>query len=187
MIVVLGATACEETNPFRNTQERVFSGSSELWELSLDGFPSGWDFPSATRLFVGTSGVDNFTGTFVLDAREDGTLVLVPFSILAAGLSGQRTGIRDLGAVSFDGVQSVPTDGYNSTSDPEGTMIEIGHVYAFRIALLISAVVPINYGKLEVIDIGQQDPADPRSRFIRFRWAYQLQPNNTDLRVEEEG
>lgn len=178
------AIACDEENPFRNTTPRVTSGEGQVWELALDGFPSGWAVSSGTRFFVGTATTPT-NGTWVLDADEDGELVFRPFSEVAPGLSVVRFGVLDLtesqGTQTFEAVSTAPESGY--ASDP----VEVveGHVYAFRVTSLRGVVVPINYGKLEVIDVGQEFPGDPRSRFIVFRWAYQSQPLNRDVTVEE--
>lgn len=186
MAAVLGTLviACDEENPFRNTTPRVSSGQGQVWELALDGFPSGWAASTGTRFFVGTATTPT-NGTWVLDAGGGGELVFRPFSEVAPGLSVVRFGVLDLtesqGAQTFEGVRTAPESGYES--DP----VEVveGHVYAFRVTALGGVVVPINYGKLEVIDVGQQLPGDPSSRFIVFRWAYQNQPLNRDVTVEE--
>lgn len=185
MAAVLGTLVigCDEENPFRNTTPRVTSGQGQVWELALDGFPSGWAAASGTRFFVGT-GTTPTNGTWVLDAGEGGELVFRPFSEVAPGLSVVRFGMLDLtesqGAQTFESVRTAPDSGY--VSDP----VEVveGHVYAFRVTSLGGVVVPINYGKLEVIDVGEEFPGDPRSRFIVFRWAYQSQPLNRDVSVE---
>jgi len=186
-VLLLGilAAACNEENPFRTQPENVTSGESQVWELALPAFPSGWDFPSGQRLFIGTTDIGGTRGTWVLDGRADGTLIFRPFSTIAAGISLIRTGIADLGAVSFESLEEVPDAGYSAVDDSTGVPIVEGHVYAFRITTLGSSFVPINYAKLEVIDAGQEFPDDPASRFIRFRWAYQEQPLNRRV-VEEE-
>lgn len=185
-ILALALTvACEEDNPFRNTSPLVTEGTGRVWELALEEFPSGWVFPTGQRFFVGTGRVPS-NGTWVLDAGEDGSLVFRPFEDVAPGLTLARTGILDLtessGAQTFEAVRTVPGSGY--VDDP----VEVveGHVYAFRITILGGVVVPVNYGKLEVIEVGQEVPGDPRSRFVTFRWAYQHQPLNRDVAVEEE-
>ncbi|HET6361059.1 MAG TPA: hypothetical protein VFH11_03275 [Gemmatimonadota bacterium] len=181
-LLVLGATllaACDDENPFRNTTPQVFEGESQLWELGLPAFPSGWDFASGQRIFVGTDEIGGSTGAFLLDARPNGTLVFRAFStFLAPGLSGVRTGIQDLGAVPFESVEEVPEDGYSDVDDAAGVAVETGHVYAFRISRTQGGIVPINYAKLAVLEVGTEFPGQPASRFARFRWAYQVQPLN---------
>ena len=181
-LLVLVATllaACDDENPFRNTTPQVFEGESQLWELGLPAFPSGWDFASAQRIFVGTDEIGGSTGTFLLDARPNGTLVFRAFStFLAPGLSGVRTGIQDLGAVPFESVEEVPDGGYSDVNDSTGVPVEAGHVYAFRISRSQGGIVPINYAKLAVLEVGTEFPGQPASRFARFRWAYQVQPLN---------
>jgi hypothetical protein len=180
--LVLGAillSACDDENPFRNTTPQVVEGEAQLWELGLPAFPSGWDFASAQRLFVGTDEIGGSTGTFLLDARSNGTLVFRAFStFLAPGLSSVRTGIQDLGAVPFESVEEVPEDGYSDVDDAAGVAVETGHVYAFRISRSQGGIVPINYAKLAVLEVGTEFPGQPASRFARFRWAYQVQPLN---------
>jgi hypothetical protein len=172
-------TACEDGNPFRNTTPQVVSGEDQIWELGLPSFPSGWDFSTAQRIFVGTDEIIGGDGTFLLDARTDGTLVFRPFStFLAPGLSNVRTGIRDLGAVPYESVEEVPEDGYSDVNDSTGVAVQAGHVYAFRIAQEQGGIVPINYAKLEATQVGTQFPGQPESRFVVFRWAYQVQPLN---------
>lgn len=171
--------ACDDENPFRNTTPQVFEGEAQLWELGLPAFPSGWDFASAQRIFVGTDEIGGTTGTFLLDARPNGTLVFRAFStFLAPGLSAVRTGIQDLGAVPFESVEEVPEDGYSDVDDAAGVAVEAGHVYAFRISRSQGGIVPINYAKLAVLEVGTEFPGQPGSRFARFRWAYQVQPLN---------
>lgn len=177
--------ACDEENPFRSVTPRVSSGEGQVWELALDGFPSGWSFPSGARFFIGTEATPS-NGTWVLDAGAEGELVFRPFDDVAPGLSLVRLGVLDLteseGVQTFEAVTTVPGSGY--ASDP----VEVveGHVYAFRITTLGNVVVPINYGKLEVLEAGREFAGDPRSRFIVFRWAYQSQPLNRNVTVEEE-
>ena len=181
-LLVLGAillAACDDENPFRNTTPQVFEGEAQLWELGLPAFPSGWDFASAQRIFVGTDEIGGSTGTFLLDGRPNGTLVFRAFStFLAPGLSAVRTGIQDLGAVPFESVEEVPDDGYSDVDDAAGVEVEAGHVYAFRISRSQGGIVPINYAKLAVLEVGTEFPGQPASRFARFRWAYQVQPLN---------
>jgi len=178
-LAALALTACGDENPFRNTTPQVVSGEAQIWELGLPAFPSGWDFPTGQRLFIGTDEIGSSTGTFVLDARNEGTLVFRPFStFLAPGLSGVRTGIIDLGTVPFESIEEVPESGYSDVNDPTGVAVQQGHVYAFRITRQQGQIVPINYAKLEVIQVGSEFPEEPRSRFVRFRWAYQVQPLN---------
>jgi hypothetical protein len=55
--------------------------------------------------------------------------------------------------------------------------VEAGHVYAFRITRQQGGIVPINYAKLGVIEIGTEFPGQ-QSRFVRFLWSYQVQPLN---------
>jgi hypothetical protein len=181
-LLVLGAillAACDDENPFRNTTPQVFEGETQLWELGLPAFPSAWDFASAERIFVGTDEIGGSTGTFLLDARPNGTLVFRAFStFLAPGLTAVRTGIQDLGAIPFESVEEVPEDGYSDVDDAAGVAVETGHVYAFRISRSQAGIVPINYAKLVVLEVGTEFPGQPASRFARFRWAYQVQPLN---------
>jgi hypothetical protein len=51
-------------------------------------------------------------------------------------------------------------------------------VYAFRITNQQGGIVPINYAKLGVTQVGNEFPSQPGSRFVRFQWAYQVQPLN---------
>lgn len=174
---------CDEGNPFRNVSDAVSTGSSQIWELSLSGFPSAFDFPSEQRLFVGTDGFASSLGNFLLDEREDGTLILRSFSSLV-DFTPTRTGIQDLGPVDFAAVLEVPESGYAGVEDSAGVPVFAGHVYAFRITRLQSGVTPINYAKLVVLEAGTEFPDDPGSRFVRFDWSYQNQPLNR--RVVEE-
>ena len=184
-LAALAFAACDEENPFQNTAPRVLSGESQVWELGLPAFPSGWDFFSGTRIFVGTDEISGASGTFILDMRVDGTLVFRPFSTLfPSGLSVTRTGIQDLGAVSWESVEEVPGDGYSDVSDSNGVAVVSGHVYAFRISRPQGTIVPINFAKLQVIEVGSEVPGQPGSRFARFRWAYQIQPLNQHVAVE---
>ena len=182
LAVVLACTAlagCGEENPFRTTSPEIESGETQVWELGLEAFPSGWEFVSGTRIFVGTDDLALGSGDFVLDARPEGTLVFRPFStLLVPGVSSTRTGIRDLGAVPWESVDEVPEGGYSDVNDSAGVPVEAGHVYAFRISRQQGTIVPLNYAKLQVIEVGTEDAGDPRSRFVRFRWAYQVQPLN---------
>jgi hypothetical protein len=181
LLVLVAAllAACDDENPFRNTTPQVFEGESQLWELGLPAFPSGWDFASAQRIFVGTDEIGGSTGTFLLDARPNGTLVFRAFStFLAPGLTSVRTGIQDLGAVPYESVEEVPEDGYSDVDDDAGVPVEAGHVYAFRISRSQAGIVPINYAKLAVLEVGSEFPGQPGSRFARFRWSYQVQPLN---------
>lgn len=183
--VFSGATACDEQNPFRTVEPVVNEGNDQVWEIALPGFPSGWDFPSGERFFVGTSEIGSTFGTWVLDSRADGTLIFRPFSTLAPSLSFIRTGIIDLGTVPFDAVESAPVGGYSSVNDSAGVPAIEGHTYAFRISFVATrGVVPINYAKLSVIDVGQAFAGDPNSRFVRFEWAYQVQPLNRQLAAD---
>ena len=171
--------ACDDDNPFQNTEPEVIEGQDQVWEMGLPSFPSGWDFSTARRIFVGTDEVGGGDGTFLLDERPDGTLVFRPFStFVAPGLSRVRTGIRDLGTVSYESVEEVPDDGYSDVNDSAGVAVLPGHVYAFRISQQQGSVVPVNYAKLEAVQVGTEFPEDPESRFVVFRWAYQLQPSN---------
>ena len=185
LVLMSFAVACDEENPFQSIDEEVENGTSQVWELGFETFPSGFDIPSGERFFVGVTTVPSTFGTFVLDARPDGTLVFRPYSTLVSVLSAVRTGIQDLGAVSFSSVAEVPDGGYNPPSDSLGVPVLAGHTYAFRISITDQPVVPINYAKLHVIEIGQQVPSDPGSRFIRFEWAYQEQPLNRNVTVED--
>lgn len=184
-LAALALGACDEENPFRNTSPQVVSGENQVWELGLPAFPSGWDFASGTRIFVGTDEITGATGAFVLDDRTDGTLAFRPFStLLAPGLSAARTGIQDLGAVPWESVEEVPEGGYGDVNDASGVAVQSGHVYAFRISRQQGTIVPINYAKLQVIEVGTEFPGQPASRFARFRWAYQLQPLNRRVAVQ---
>lgn len=177
-LAALPSTACDDENPFRNTSPDVFGGENQIWELGLPAFPSGWDFGSAQRIFVGTDEISGSDGAFVLDARPDGTLVFRPFStFVVPGVSAVRTGIQDLGAVPYESVEEVPEGGYSDVNDSAGVAVEPGHVYAFRITRQQGGIVPINYAKLGVIEIGTEFPGQ-QSRFVRFRWSYQVQPLN---------
>lgn len=181
--LLIAAAGCDEGNPFRNVSDEVSAGTSEIWELSLSGFPSGFDFPTEQRLFVGEGGFASSLGNFLLDERDDGTLILRPFSSFV-DFTGTRTGIQDMGPVDFDALLEAPESGYISVEDSAGVPVLAGHVYAFRITRLQSGAVPINYAKLVILETGTEFPADPRSRFVRFEWAYQNQPLNRRL-VEE--
>jgi hypothetical protein len=177
-LAALPSTACDDENPFRNTTPQVFGGENQIWELGLPAFPSGWDFSSAQRIFVGTDEISGGTGAFLLDARPDGTLVFRPFStFVVPGVSGVRTGIQDLGAVPYESVEEVPEGGYSDVNDSAGVAVQPGHVYAFRVTRQQGGIVPINYAKLGVIEIGTEFPGQ-QSRFVRFRWSYQVQPLN---------
>jgi hypothetical protein len=177
-LAALPSTACDDENPFRNTSPDVFGGENQIWELGLPAFPSGWDFGSAQRIFVGTDEISGSDGAFVLDARPDGRLVFRPFStFVVPGVSAVRTGIQDLGAVPYESVEEVPEGGYSDVNDSAGVAVESGHVYAFRITRQQGGIVPINYAKLGVIEIGTEFPGQP-SQFVRFRWSYQVQPLN---------
>jgi hypothetical protein len=184
-LAALSLAACDEENPFRNTAPQVLSGENQVWELGLPAFPSGWDFVSGARIFVGTDEITGSTGVFVLDGRTDGTLVFRPFStLLSQGLSVARTGIQDLGAVPWESVEEVPDGGYSEVNDASGVAVQSGHVYAFRITRQQGTIVPINFAKLQVIEVGTEVPGQPGSRFVRFRWAYQVQPLNHRVAVE---
>ena len=184
-LALVALAACGDENPFRNTTPQVLTGEAEIWEIGLPAFPSGWDFPSGQRIFVGTDDIGSTTGTFVLDSGDGGALAFRPFStFLAPGLSGVRTGIRDLGTVPYESIEEVPGDGYSDVNDSTGVAVQQGHVYAFRITRQQGSVIPINYAKLEVLQVGSEFPEEPRSRFVRFRWAYQVQPLNRRVAVE---
>ena len=184
-LAALALGACDEENPFRNTSPQVVGGENQVWELGLPAFPSGWDFASGSRIFVGTDEITGSTGVFVLDGRADGALVFRPFStLLAPGLAATRTGIQDLGAVSWESVEEVPEGGYSDVNDEDGVAVQTGHVYAFRISRQQGTIVPINYAKLQVIDVGSEVPGQSGSRFARFRWAYQVQPLNRRVAVD---
>ncbi|MDX1623997.1 MAG: hypothetical protein R3199_08445 [Gemmatimonadota bacterium] len=188
-LLVALAAACEEENPFRNQPAIVTSGMDRVWELDLDGFPSGFDFTTGTRFFVGTTEPRTSSGSWVLAARADGTLVFRAFSTLAPRLSLVRTGIQDLterqGVRSFEAVTEVPGDGYSASDDSTGVAVVEGHVYAFQIRRIRPGFAPINFAKLEVVSVEREFPDDPRSRSVRFRWAYQTQPLNRNVTVEE--
>lgn len=182
LAVLFVVTACGEDNPFRTVAPVVNEGDAQVWELAVPKFPSGWDFPAGERFFIGTSEIGSTFGSWALDSRTDGTLILRPFSTLAPNLSLIRTGIIDLGAVPFGTVETAPPGGYSSVNDPAGVPVIEGHTYAFRISFInTGGVVPINYAKLSVIEVGQELAGNPNSRFIRFEWAYQVQPLNRRL------
>ena len=182
-LLLIAGLGCDEDNPFRNVSSIVTTGESQVWELSLSGFPSAWDFPSAQRIFIGADGFSSSVGNWLLDARSDGTLILRPFSSLVP-VALTRTGIRDLGPVDFHSVIEVPDNGYSAIDDSTGVPVVEGHVYAFRISRLSAGVIPINYAKVRIIEAGTEFSDDPRSRFVRFEWSYQSQPLNR--RVEEQ-
>jgi len=181
--LLLAVSGCDEDNPFRNISDEVSTGSSQVWEFSLAGFPSAFDFPTEQRFFVGEGGFASSLGNFLLDERDDGTLILRPFSSLV-DFTLTRTGIQDLGPVDFDALLEAPESGYIAVDDSAGVPVVAGHVYAFRITRLQSGAIPINYAKLLVLETGTEFPDDPRSRFVRFDWSYQNQPQNRRL-VEE--
>lgn len=183
--LALSVVACDEENPFRNTSPIVFEGTGQIWELGTPGFPSGWDFVAGNRFFVGTTSLDRFNGSFVLTSRPDGTLVFRSFSTIAPEVTSVRTGILDLGTVSFGSVVEAPADGYSAVSDSAGVPVVEGHVYAFRLSRRLTQIVAINFAKLEVIEVGTELPGDPRSRFVRFRWTLQNQPRNRRIEPEE--
>lgn len=179
LVVAAALAGCDDENPFRNVTPQVLEGESQLWELGLPAFPSGWSFDTARRFFVGTDEVAGASGSFLLDARPNGTLVFRAFStFLAPGLSSIRTGIQDLGAVPYESVEEVPDGGYSEVDDSTGVPVEAGHVYAFRITSPRAGILAINYAKLAVIEVGTEFPGQPDSRFVRFRWSYQVQPLN---------
>jgi hypothetical protein len=179
LALLAALAACDDENPFRNVSPQVFEGENQLWELGLPAFPSGWDFDSGQRIFVGTDEVGASSAEFLLDARPNGTLVFRPFStFLAPGLTSARTGILDLGAVPYESVEEVPEGGYSDVNDSAGVAVVGGHVYAFRLTNTQLGVSTFNYAKLEVTQVGTEFAGDPGSRFARFRWAYQVQPLN---------
>ena len=178
--------ACEEENIFESIPERVDHGTDQLWQLGFEGFPSGFDLPTGTRFFVGPSRIDPDFGTFVLDQRTDGTLIFRPYSTLASGFSRVRLGMIDLGARSFESVTVVPEGGYSSPIDSLGVPVVQGHTYAFRISTPLGTVTALNYAKVHVVQVARQVASDPRSRFVRFEWAYQQQPQDRDVAVVEE-
>jgi hypothetical protein len=184
LVLVSLVVACGEENPFQSIEEEVDHGTSQVWELGLETFPSGFDIPTGERFFVGPTSVPSTFGTFVLDVRTDGTLTFRPYSTLVPLLSAVRTGIQDLGPRPFSSVTEVPDSGYNSPSDSLGVPVVEGHTFAVRISITNQPVIPINYAKLHVIEVGQELPSDPGSRFIHFEWAYQEQPLNTNVTVE---
>ncbi|HUP20377.1 MAG TPA: hypothetical protein VM778_10545 [Gemmatimonadota bacterium] len=184
-VLAVATVACEEDNIFRGTSPFVVTSSSQVWQLGLEGFPSAYDFATARRFFVGAEPIGAFDATWVLDERADGTLVFRPYSIVAPAASLVRVGIQDLGAVPFESVAEAPAEGYSAVDDSTGVAVVEGHVYAFRISRITGSLVPINYAKLAVTEVGQQLPGDPDSRFIRFEWAYQVQPLNRDVVVED--
>lgn len=177
VLALAAGPSCDEDNPFRSINPNVTTGESQIWELSLAGFPSGWDFAIEERLFIGTGGFGSTRGSWLLDSRSDGTLILRSFSSLT-DFTAVRTGIQDLGAIDFDTVIDVPEGGYSSVEDSTGVPAVEGHVYAFRISLLTGGAIPINYAKLRILETGTEFPGDPRSRFVRFQWSYQRQPLN---------
>ena len=184
-LAALAFAACDEENPFQTTEPRVVDGENQVWELDLPAFPSGWDFFTATRIFVGTDEISGGSGAFVLDSRVDATLVFRPFSTLfPSGLSVTKTGIQDLGAVPWESVEEVPGNGYSDVNDSTGVAVLSGHVYAFRLSRQQGTIVAVNYAKLQVTEVGTEVPGQPGSRFARFRWAYQVQPLNQHVAVE---
>jgi len=178
------AVACGEDNPFRDINASVIDGTDQVWEVDAGDFPSVWSFSQGRRFFLGSGELGSFDGTWVLDARADGTLVFRPFSTVVPALSAVRTGIRDLGPTAFESVQEVPDGGYSDVNDSTGVAVVQDHVYAFRVSQIGASVIPINYAKLQVLEVDRQDPDDPLSRFVRFRWAYQAQPLNRRVVVE---
>ena len=181
------AGACDEENLFESIPERVDHGTDQIWQLGSEGFPSGFDLPTGTRFFVGPSPINPDFGTFVLDQRTDGTLIFRPYSTLAFGFSSVRVGMIDLGARTFESVTVVPEGGYSSPTDSLGVPVIQGHTYAFRISTRLGSVTALNYGKIHVSQVARQIPDNPRSRFVRFEWAYQNQPQDRDVAVEEDG
>ena len=116
--VALLAACDDDDNPFQNVEPEVIEGEDQVWEMGLPSFPSGWDFSTARRIFVGTDEIGGGDGTFLHDERTDGTLVFRAFSTyVPPALSRIRTGIRDLGTVSYESVEEVPDDGYSDVND----------------------------------------------------------------------
>lgn len=187
--------ACDEENPFQSVTPGVLTGTDQVWELALDGFPSAWDFRRGERFFLqGDRFLDSpqtfsTRGSWVLGSRSDGTLVFLAFEVLVPNRSSLIVGIIDLteqsGVTDFDAVARVPGGGYSNARDSTGVPVVEGHVYAFRVAQLNAAGSPLNYAKVEVIDVDREIPDDPDSRFVRFRWAYQRQPLNRNVEVGE--
>lgn len=183
----MAVAACDEDNPFQNVPPFVIDGTSQVWELELEGFPSAFNLGTGSRFFVGVDDLGPIDAMWVLAAREDGTLVFRPFStVVVPAFSLLRVGIQDMGPVSFESVTEAPDSGYSNVSDSTGVPVIEGHVYTFRITQLGTIPTQINFAKLDVIEVGRQFPEDPRSRFIRFRWAFQVQPLNRTLVVEDE-
>jgi hypothetical protein len=191
LLAIVGAPlagACDEESPFETVPEEVIHGTDQIWELGLEGFPAAFDLPSGQRFVVGASAISGSFGTVVLEGREDGTLVFRSFATLAPDFSFARVGLQDLGPRSFASVTEVPEGGYTVPSDSTGVPIVEGHTYALRISTVFAGgIVGLNYGKITVTEVGLQFPADPRSRFVRFDWAYQVQPQDLNVAVEEDG
>lgn len=190
LVLLCGALvgACKERNPFEGVPERVDHGASQIWELGLEGFPNAFDVPTGRRFIVGADAIASSFGTFVLDARPDGTLVLRPFSTIAPGFSSSRVGIQDLGALSFEAVTEVPDGGYKAPGDSTGVPVVEGHSYALRISTQFpSGLLALNYAKVHVSQLGRQSPNDPRSRFVLFEWAYQNRPQERNVTVVDGG
>jgi hypothetical protein len=189
MILVLAAwplAGCDEQNIFETIPEQVFHGTTQLWELGLEGFPSGFDIPTGTRFFVGPSSIGMSFGSFVLEGRDDGTLVFRPFATIAPGFTAVRVGLQDLGARPFSAVTEVPDGNYSLPNDSTGVAVVQGHTYAIRVSgSTPTGLIAINYGKLHVAEVGLQFPEDPRSRFARIEWAYQNQPQERNVTVVE--
>lgn len=188
LLVALAVLAadCGEENPFRNFPLEITSGSSQIWQLGLAGFPSAFDIPLGERLFIGPTDVRSGIGTFVLDERADGTLVLRAYSTAVSGLSQVRTGISDLGAVAYASVERVPESDYSLPGDSLGVAALAGHTYALRISRPSGSILQINYAKFEITAVGLEVAGNPASRFIQFRWAYQSQPLNTSVVSEDD-
>ncbi|MFN2421011.1 MAG: hypothetical protein ABR527_06485 [Gemmatimonadota bacterium] len=188
IVVAPLAGGCNEQSPFETIPEEVVHGTDQIWELGLEGFPAAFDLPSGQRFVVGASSISGSFGTVVLEGREDDTLVFRSFATLAPDFSFSRVGIQDLGSRSFDSVTEVPEGGYTLPSDSTGVPIVAGHTYAVRITTTFSSgIVGLNYGKITVLEVDRQFPADPRSRFVRFEWAYQVRPQDVTVAVEEDG
>lgn len=179
------SAACDEKSPFINTPPAVFTTTGQVWELGLEGFPSAYGFTTARRYFVGVEAIGAFEATWLLDGLPGGPLTFRPYSTYAPAVSLLRVGIQDLGAVPYASITVAPESGYSDVNDSTGVAVVEGHVYAFRISQLGQGVTPINYAKLEVIEVDREFPEEPGSRFVRFRYSYQIQPLNRDIAEAE--
>lgn len=169
---------CGEGNPFEGSTPIVLEGEGRVWQFALETYPSGWDLAVGDRLFLGTQPFNAVIGSWILDEREDGTLVFKNFATFLPEASAVRTTMQDLGPISYEDLEVVPEGGYSEVNLPEGLEVIAGHTYAFRESRIVQGVVPVNYAKLQVTRIGQEFPDDPDSRFIEFIWAFQGQPRN---------